>query len=90
MDTYDGVVDIDQDSGVRGAICTWERNERAGRSTPSTHDGDLAAGEVELSASLGLRHVQADVLHTEQIVTTGRGRRDGEGDSCVTYPNHCC
>ena len=85
MEAYDGVVDVNQDSRVRRTISTWESNQRAGRSTSSSRDGDLAAGEVELRTSYALRDVQPDLLHAEQIVTTGRRRGDGEGHCRVAY-----
>lgn len=88
METYNRVVDIDQDSRVGRAISTWEGYEWARRSTAPSRDRDLAAGDVELGAALTLRHVQSDVLHAEQIVTAGRAGGDFERDRRRRYCNN--
>lgn len=47
------VVDVDEETGVSGRVSTGQGDLRAGAAVATVGDGDLTAGDVELSTILG-------------------------------------
>lgn len=64
------IVQVNQNTRVIGLVCTRKGDEGTRRSTAATGDLDLGAGQVELSATGAVGHVQRDLVDAEQVLAT--------------------
>lgn len=69
----DGPVDVDHQSGVVGRVGTGEGDLVGRVGVAAAGDGDLSAGNVELS--LAWSRVQTNVFDTEEVVSAEDARR---------------
>lgn len=80
-----GVVDVDQDTGVSSAVGAWEGDKVPGRRAAATSDLDLSAGEVELRAAPLASGVDGNVLVAHEVLAGG----DALGDLDVVVGGGC-
>lgn len=78
------VVDVDEQTGVGGLVRAGQGDQGARAAVAAAGDGDLAARDVELGATLAASAVQRDVLDAEEVVAVGQGLRDGDVDLAQT------
>jgi hypothetical protein len=85
-------VDVDENTRVRRAVCTGERDQWAGCTASTICHCDLSASNVELGAAGRRGGVQADVLAANEVVAAGGALWDGEVDNsgpCVYQSVQC-
>lgn len=81
----DGPVDVDEQTGVVGAVSAREAEESGVGSASSAGDGDLGAGEVQLGTGGGAGDVEANVLEADEVLAVGNAARDRDGDGGLAY-----
>lgn len=79
-----GVVDVDEQTGVRGLVRAGQGDLGARVAVAATGDGDLTARDVELGAILASSAMQGNVLDAEEVVAVGQGLGDGDVDLAQT------
>ena len=65
-----GVVDVDEDSGLVASVDTWNSNGWARSSATSVDDFNLAARNVELRATERRSNVKSDGFHADEVSAT--------------------
>jgi hypothetical protein len=76
---WDGVVDVDQDTGVGGLVSTGESNQVRGCRAATSGNIELSTRQVELSATLASSGMKSNVLVAHQVLA----RRDALWDRDV-------
>lgn len=79
-------VEVDEDTGILGAVGSWERSRSRWGAAATAGDVDVATGKVELGTTDVASVVDGNVLNTEDILAISEGGWEGDlnlGLACI-------